>query len=418
MSVLYKALQKAAKDNERHQAPTVPFDAERLAGSGVIRTAGGRRVSWRIAGAAISIVFIAAMGAAFYLTSSDSQPPPKLQIATAPRGIPPSAPQVTPPPPSAAPAPSTAGAPPTVAGTGAAPSTQLPASQPPVAVTVTPTSPTASQVAAAAPPPVAADESAADTSETPDASAAGPSVSGYSKARVAPVSRTVARQQPMPDIDPNSPARMLNPPITIHRNQIDLEGVGNAVQVRRVSAYNALIRGEYDTALGFYDEALKQEPTSVLALLGRGTALQKLGRKDEARKSYDRVLKINPGNREALTNLTGLESERAPGEALARLMDLEKEYPNFSPVKAQIALIYARLENFDGALEYFRRALVVTPDAPLYLYNMALVLDRLGKSEQAVAYYERTLSMTVGGRAIPELSVPDIQRRITFLRAK
>jgi tetratricopeptide (TPR) repeat protein len=292
--------------------------------------------------------------------------------------------------------------------------------------------PQAPEKPAAAPEPAVASAEqaqaaapAASEAETPAEPAKAAAPAEAHKSPPPPV-RT-ARQEPMPEIDPNSPARMLNPPINIHRSQFDLEGVGNAVTVRRVSqaaqdtvgsAYNALIRGEYDTALGFYDQALKQEPTSVLALLGRGAALQKLGRKDEARQSYEQVLKVSPANREALTNLTALEGERAPGEALARLLDLEKQYPNFSPVKAQIGLIYARLENFDGALEYFQRALVVTPDAPLYLYNMALVLDRLGRGKQAVVYYERVLNLLSGGRSIPELSVPDIQRRVTYLRSK
>ena len=106
---------------------------------------------------------------------------------------------------------------------------------------------------------------------------------------------------------------MLSPPIAIHRAEFELSGVGKAVQVREVSqsaqdnvsaGYNALVRGAYDMALGFYDRALKSEPTSVLALLGHGAALQKLGKPDEARADYERVLKVDPSNREALSNLT------------------------------------------------------------------------------------------------------------------
>jgi len=83
-----------------------------------------------------------------------------------------------------------------------------------------------------------------------------------------------------------------------------------------------------------------------------------------------------------------------------------------------MGLIYARMGDFDGALDYFRRALAVTPDAPMYLYNMALVLDRMGQNEQAVSMYEQVLSAMSGGRNIPELSAADIQRRVTYLRSK
>ena len=61
MSVLYKALQKAAKENEQQAAgqaiepdeeATSPFDPERLAGSGAISSSGSRlgglKANWRV----------------------------------------------------------------------------------------------------------------------------------------------------------------------------------------------------------------------------------------------------------------------------------------------------------------------------------------------------------------------------------
>jgi len=203
--------------------------------------------------------------------------------------------------------------------------------------------------------------------------------------------------------------------------------IGDTVQVRRVSqqaqdnvaaGYNALVRGDHDMALGFYDRALQQEPRSVLAQLGRGAALQKLGRLDEARSAYERVLKIDPNNREALTNLTAIVAEREPGEALRRLQELEREYPSFSPIKAQIGLVYARLGSFEPALDYLRRAVSLTPDAPMYHYNLALVLDRLNRPQQAIASYERVLSAAALGRLGPEVPTVDIERRVRYLRTK
>jgi tetratricopeptide (TPR) repeat protein len=416
MSVLYKALQKAAKDNEQRQASQEGggFDPARLADSGVIRV-GGSRGKWRIASLVFLLIAMAAMGAAYYVTSTvpgtapaPGAPQPAV-VALAPPGAPHPAPANTP-----------------------APNAPAPAAQAPIAAA--PAAPPAPQVAAANPPtpavPPAAAAAQQQAAAAPEAAApaAEPKVEARAPEAVAPkpAPKVVAAREPMPKLDPDSPARMLDPPINIHRSQIDLEGVGPAVQVRTVSqaaqdtvgtAYSALVRGEYDTALGFYQKALKEEPHSVLALLGRGTALQKLGRKDEARSSYEQALKFDPENREALSNLTALEGERTPGDALRRLMDLEHDYPNFSPIKAQIGMVYARMEDFDGALDYLRRALTIAPDAALYQYNIALVLDRMGRRDEAVFAYDRTLSLMSGGHGIPEISVPDIQRRLSYLRA-
>jgi Flp pilus assembly protein TadD len=161
---------------------------------------------------------------------------------------------------------------------------------------------------------------------------------------------------------------------------------------------------------------LKEEPTSVLALLGRGAALQKLGRGSDAQGAYDQVLKLDPQNREALTNLTSIVAERSPQDAVARLQELEREYQGFSPIKAQIGLAYAKMGSMPQALEYLRRAVALSPDAVMYHYNLALVLDHLGRKDQAVASYERVLASISGGRGPVELSSTEIERRVRFLR--
>lgn len=432
MSVLYKALQKAAKENEQRQAAGAPtFDPERLAGSGVIR-AGASRTKWRVAALLFLVVAAAAMGAAYYLTEIAPSSAPQVALAPPPRPAPSGPPSTVPVPVAPAPQAPPAG---TAAPQASPPPAAAPAAAPPApqAVAQAPAEPQPRPPAAApVPPRPAAPEAAppaAAVAAAPESAPAAVSAKAAARAEAAKPApaKAVSTREPMPTLAADSPARMLDPPISIRRSQIDLEGVGNAVRVRTVSkaaqdtvgsAYNALIRGEYDTALGFYEQALKQEPRSVLALLGRGTALQKLGRKDEARASYEQVLKIDPANREALSNLTAIESDRAPGEALNRLMELEREYPGFSPIKGQIGMVYARLGDLEGALDYLRRALAIAPEATLFQYNLALVLDRMGRREQAVEAYDQVLLSMSGGRALPELSVADIQRRVSYLRAR
>jgi tetratricopeptide (TPR) repeat protein len=365
-------------------------------------------VNWRAAGLGLAVVLAAVIGGAFFLFEASAPTPPP-QVAR----------PIIPPPAMQPPAQPVPAATPTVEGTVATALAPMPA---PAVVASPPT-----QVAQA--PAAAAVEAAA--APEPDPAAAGQPVPLTPKAPAKPAAPKMAAappaNQPMPQLAADSPARVLSPPINIKRDEYDFSGVGDSVQVRRVSqqaqdnvtaGYNALVRGDHEMALGFYDRALQQEPRSVLAQLGRGAAQQKLGNTPEARSAYERVLKLDPNNREALTNLTSIVAEREPGEALRRLQDLEKEYPSFSPVKAQIGLIYARMGSFEPALDYLRRAVNLTPDAPMYHYNLALVLDRLDRKEQAVASYERVLASAAGGRIAAEISVADIERRVRYLRTK
>ncbi len=405
MSVLFKALQKAEKENEQRQttAGGSGFDAGRLAGSGAIKRAGGGGINWRTAGIAAAGVLAVAIAGAFFLAQPPSMTTTTTTTTTTQVAVVKTVPgttEVTPvlQPPAPAPA-------------AAAPVQQMAEATP----------------AAVAPAAVEAAPTAVEMQpeEAPVASPA-PAVAKPAPARVT-VAAAPTRPQPMPELAADSPTRMLNPPIAVQRAEFELAGVGRAVQVREVSqnaqnnvgaGYSALVSGAYDMSLGFYDRALREEPNSVLALLGRGAALQKMGKNEYARASYEKVLKIDPANREALSNLTVITGERSPAEALTKLLDLEKQYPTFSPIKAQVGLTYAKMGQMPEALDYLRRATSMSPESVMYQYNLALVLDHLGRSEQAVAAYENVLAALSGGRGMPELSGTDIERRVRFLRTR
>ena len=396
MSVLYKALQKAQKENEQRQPVSSAPQASGATGS--MRLA-MPSINWRVAGIGAAVLLAVVIGAGFFLFQGDEQTPAPVQVARAPASAPalqpPAQPQTTP---AATPAPQETTPQPAVAQAPAVETAVVADSAPPA-----PPAPTAAGQPTPLMPPA----------QPKPAAAKAPSVASAST--------------PMPQIAADSPARMLNPPINIKRDDYDFGGVGDAVQVRRVSqqaqdnvtaGYNALVRGDHEMALGFYERTLQQEPRSVLAQLGRGAALQKMGRSDEARVSYERVLKLDPSNREALTNLTAIVAEREPGEAIKRLQELEREYPSFSPIKAQMGLVYAKMGSFEPALDYLRRAVNLTPDAPMYQYNLALVLDRLDRHDQAVVSYERVLALASAGRMAADFPAADIERRVRYLRSK
>ena len=423
MSVLYKALQKAEKENEQRHATRAGLDPDRLAESGAIRGTRSRRFNWRVIGLSITGIFVVVMGAAYYLASTGTLTPPQQTAAVTPQPQNPAAqvPVVTQPAtgtPDASAAATTPAAPQTTITAVAPAPAAAPAENPPASATVA----AAPQPAESAPPAAVAE---ATPPAEPEAAAKAPvaQTAAAKPATVAAAPKPPQEPRGLPQVALDSPARMLSPPISVKREGYVFAGAGDAIQVREVSnqaqsdvrlGYTALINGQYDTALGFYERASKSEPTSVLALLGRGTAYQKLGREEDARAAYEAALKIDPQNREALTNVTGLIGQTQPEEALKRLIDLEGQYANFSPIPAQIGLTYAKMGNAAAAIEYLRRAITLTPDAPMYHYNLAVIFDRAGQREQAIASYKEVLDLT-DSRNVTGLSRVDIQRRLEFL---
>lgn len=426
MSVLYKALQKAEKENELRQSASseASFDPQRLAASGALKFAGGRgQLMNRLAMGGVGLVAIA-IGVAFVIMQDSAAPVSQSASQVA---------QVSPPSPdvNAVASPETA---PPAATSSSEDAVGAAVEAPPSPGVDTQTAPSAAVDAAATTPAPEPSNAAAETSvaegvgetDTKAAKTIGAAQSASAPAAAKPARVNMQRPEPMPTIAADSPTRMLSPPISVNRTGFEL-GVGDQVQVREVAAsarsnaaagYDALLRGSYDTALGFYDAALKEEPNSILAMLGRATSLQKLGRGEEAQTAYNAVLKMDPANREALTNLTSIVAERSPQEAITRLIELEREYPAFSPIKAQIGLAYAKSGSMQQALDYLGRAVNLAPETVMYHYNLALVLDHLGRKEQAVASYERVLASLAGGRGPTELSANEIERRVQFLRAR
>jgi|GEM_PF-2877030 len=448
MSVLYKALQKAAKENEEQAAvhganadddAVSAFDPERFSGSGSMSAGRSRDVNWRVAGAASAVVLAVVGVAVFFLIDSDQ--PASVQVAQQP--IAPVAPATE----SATSQAQTDAATATniIETSDTALSSQLGAESDasglasnesaavvpeasvalaaPVAVSpvapaaITPAAPAA--IAPSAPMVASGNGVQAPVALVPTA------LSPQRTAAPAPAQAQPTQSDPMPRLGPDSPARVLSPPISIRRADAEFAGAGDMVQVREVSqsaqdnvtaGYNALVRGDVGSALELYTQAIESEPTSVMAQLGRSASLQRLGRLEEARVGYETVLRIDPSNREALTNLTTIYSARAPNEALSRLLDLEREYPTFSPVKAQIGLLYARMGSNPQALAYLREAASMAPATVMYQYNLAVLLDRLGRAEQAVISYERVLAGILNGGVAGDLSRANIERRVRYLK--
>lgn len=107
--------------------------------------------------------------------------------------------------------------------------------------------------------------------------------------------------------------------------------------------YENLLEKRYAIAAGYYQEALRIERTNESALFGLATTYHRMGQREEARQLYSELLEINPTHREGLNNFMALISEESPSAAIEELEKLETENPDFSPIPAQLGIVYNRL---------------------------------------------------------------------------
>ncbi len=117
-------------------------------------------------------------------------------------------------------------------------------------------------------------------------------------------------------------------------------------------------RGDQTGALRVFDAVLAQSPDQVDALLRRGTLYGEMRRVDAARADWKRAAELDPGE-------LGAEALNLDG-----------------------ALLAAQGDN-TGALAAFEEAARRDPRSASYAFNAGQALHRLGRDDEARAYFER-----------------------------
>ncbi len=181
-------------------------------------------------------------------------------------------------------------------------------------------------------------------------------------------------------------------------------------------AYNALIAGKSEIAIQIYEDILTGQPKNKEALFGLASTYHRLGQIDIARSLYGKLLEIDPKHRDGLNNFLVLLADEAPQEALTQMERLEAQNPSFSPIPAQMAIIYQKLGDRDKAVDKMYRALSIAPENITYRYNLAIMLDKNGKYEDAGKLYTQLLDSHAKGAVIPG-DATKIQQRLTFIRS-
>ncbi|HEY4084088.1 MAG TPA: tetratricopeptide repeat protein [Burkholderiaceae bacterium] len=168
-----------------------------------------------------------------------------------------------------------------------------------------------------------------------------------------------------------------------------------ALQPHYAQAHNnlglALSReGRFEEALASLEQALRLMPRFPEALLNLGNVLAGLGRDAEAVECYAQALLVRPHwaiaelrREEALLRL---DTEPA-------LHELLKRQPDHLLAQANLALLLQRERRFDEAVACYDRALAQHPGDPLLIGNRGNALRGAGRFEEALAQYRRAIEL-------------------------
>jgi tetratricopeptide (TPR) repeat protein len=156
----------------------------------------------------------------------------------------------------------------------------------------------------------------------------------------------------------------------------------------------AFAKGDYPTAIEGYSEALKNKPSDVDLLFGRGRAYQEVGKYVEAKADFEAALNLDSKNFQILLSLATVQLD-------------QKNYAS--------ALLYAtKAEGISGAPPLASllkgRALhqLGMPEDALKAYSIAIQLD----SDFGQAYFNRALLEIALDRT--KLACEDLRRAVAL----
>jgi Flp pilus assembly protein TadD/peroxiredoxin len=120
----------------------------------------------------------------------------------------------------------------------------------------------------------------------------------------------------------------------------------------------AVREGKTSEAISYFQEALRLDPTHVVALNNLGSAYRQLKDWDQARTILERAVKVKPDDPEA----------------------------NYG-----LAMVFAQTDNNEQAYEFLRKALQFRPAYPEALNNLGILYLRTQRPDDAVASFEECI---------------------------
>ncbi len=170
--------------------------------------------------------------------------------------------------------------------------------------------------------------------------------------------------------------------------------------------------GRSEEALKSYDKALALEPSYGDAHYNRGAVLKELGRFAQALASFDKALAIKPDYVDAHLNRGSVLQElKRFGDALTSFDRALALKPNYAEAHFNRANVLRNLRRYEDALVSYDRAVALKPNYAEAYSNRGNMLLNLRRFAEALASYDKALAIrsdyaephTNRGNALKEL---------------
>jgi tetratricopeptide (TPR) repeat protein/glycosyltransferase involved in cell wall biosynthesis len=166
--------------------------------------------------------------------------------------------------------------------------------------------------------------------------------------------------------------------------------------------------GQLTEAIAHYRQALAIDRNLAETASNLGSALAEAGETEEAIAEYERALSLNPNCAEALINLGLLQEEQGDvAEAVRCYEQAIQVNPNCAAAYLNLGIALEEQEeeasaNYELAIANYELAIAIDPNYFDALHHLAYASIRLGRVADAIAYYDRALTLQ------PDLAQTDL----------
>jgi tetratricopeptide (TPR) repeat protein len=225
-----------------------------------------------------------------------------------------------------------------------------------------------------------------------------------------PVARAAAAPTP-------EPARQAGAPETPRNTiQVSAGAVEPQLNPQLSQAYAALQSGKLDAARQLYTDAARSEPRDINALLGLATIAMQEGRTEEANRLYFNVLDLEPRNPYAQAGLISMMGRADPVAAESKLRQLIAREP-LASLYFTLGNLYGDQSRWAEAQQAYFQAHQLEPGNPDYAYNLAVGLEHVGQPRLAANFYQRAVDQA-GNKGRIGFNLAQAQNRIRQLAAQ
>ncbi|MBX3665518.1 MAG: tetratricopeptide repeat protein [Burkholderiales bacterium] len=258
----------------------------------------------------------------------------------------------------------------------------------------------------------------------PAAPAQAPIATGTIIAPASPAEQRAAAATPrvQPEAPPRQPAPVAaapkpeTPAQPANRIQISAGSAEPQVDNRLMQAYAALQSGRTGDARQLYGDAVRSDPRSINALLGLAAVALQEGNTDEAGRLYMGVLELEPRNAYAQTGLIGMMGRADPLASETRLKQLIARGPS-AALHFTLGNLYGDQSRWPEAQQAYFQAHQLEPSNPDYTYNLAVSLEHIGQPKLAANFYRQAVDQAQArGRA--GFNLAQAQDRVRQLAAQ